>query len=98
MLRFEREVVATLLTVPDPATRSAVEAFVEATLDDMPEHLRAGVMAESLAFGTLARVWPGDLRGLLAWLERNPIGLVRQYVRLFRSLVLFGEQELAPAP
>ena len=97
MLRFERQVVATLLTVPDQATRTAVEEFVEVTLDDMPEHLRAGVMAESVACGALAKVWPGDVAALLGWLERNPIGLVRQYVRLFRSLVLFGEQELGPS-
>jgi hypothetical protein len=96
MLRFERQVVATLLTVPDQPTRQAVEEYVEGTLADMPEHLRLGVVAESVAFGALARVWRGDLASLLRWLERNPIGLVRQYVRLFRSLVLFGEQELAP--
>ena len=96
MLRFERQVVATLLTVPDQPTRRAVEEFVEGTLREMPEHLRAGVLAESVAFGTLAPLWRGDIGGLLRWLERNPIGLVRQYVRLFRSLVLFAEQELAP--
>ena len=94
MLRFERQVVATLLTVPDQPVRDAVEEFVEGTLGDMPEHLRAGVLVESVAFGTLARVWPGGLAPLLVWLERSPIGLVRQYVRLFRGLVLFAEQEL----
>ena len=94
MLRFERQVVATFLTVPDQPVRDAVEEFVDGTLSDMPEHLRAGVMAESIAFGTLVRVWPGGLAPLLAWLERSPIGLVRQYVRLFRGLVLFAEQEL----
>ncbi|MGH2685986.1 MAG: hypothetical protein ACRDJP_11030 [Actinomycetota bacterium] len=98
MLRFERQVVATLLTVPDQPIRDAVEEFVEGTLRDMPEHLRAGVMAESIAFGTLARLWPGGLTPLLGWLERSPIGLVRQYVRLFRGLVLFAEQELLPDP
>ena len=100
MLRFERQVVATLLTAPDQPTRSAVEAFVDGTLRTMPEHLRAGVVAESLAFSALARLRHpgGDLAAFLHRLERAPIGLVRQYVRLFRSLVLFGEQELAPAP
>ena len=97
MLRFERQVVATLLTAPDQATRSAVESFVEGTLRTMPEHLRAGVLLESVAFGTIARLSPGDdLRALLGRLERFPVGLVRQYVRLFRSLVLFAEQELLP--
>jgi len=98
MLRFERQVVATLLTVPDQPVRDAVEEFVEGTLSDMPEHLRAGVLAESIAFGTLAKVWPGNLSALLGWLERSPVGLVRQYVRLFRGLVLFAEQELLPGP
>ena len=99
MLRFERQVVATLLTAPDQATRSAVESFVDGTLATMPEHLRAGVLAESLAFSVLARIpRRGGLAALLVSLERAPIGLVRQYVRLFRSLVLFAEQELAPEP
>ena len=34
------------------------------------------------------------MRRLGQALDRNPIGPVRQYVRLFRSLVLFAEQEL----
>ena len=29
----------------------------------------------------------------LAWLEGHPIGLVRQWVRALRSLVLFAENE-----
>ena len=96
MLAFEREVVGSLLTAPDEPTRSAVLSFVDGVLRTMPEHLRAGVLLESVAFGALARVAPGDLRDLLGRLERFPVGLVRQYVRLFRSLVLFAEQELAP--
>ena len=95
MLDFERELVAALVTTTDPAVRRDVEAFVEGSLDEMPEFLRLGVLAETVAFATLAKVRRGrDLLGLVDLLERSPIPLVRQYVRLFRSLVLFAEQEL----
>jgi hypothetical protein len=96
MIGFERDLVATLITTRDPAQRAEVEAYVEGTLDNMPEHVRAGVLAESLAFSVLARARRApDLEGLVALLERSPIGVVRQYLRLFRSLVLFAEHELA---
>lgn len=104
MLRFERTVVATLMTTADPARRSAVEAFVDGTLRSMPEHLRAGVLAESIALTALATVLRsgrgagGGHDRLLSALERSPLGLLRQYVRLFRSLVLFAEEELAAVP
>jgi hypothetical protein len=98
MLDFERELVATLVTTTDPGLRRNVEAFVEGSLDDMPEFLRLGVLAETAAFSILARFRRGrDLRRLVDLLDRSPIPLVRQYVRLFRSLVLFAEQELAGA-
>ena len=104
MLRFERQVVATLMTTPDRGRQAAVERFVDGTLRSMPEHLRAGVLAESVALGTLATVvrsgrgQTGTHDRLLDWIERSPVGLLRQYVRLFRSLVLFAEQELATVP
>jgi hypothetical protein len=100
MLPFEREVVRSLVTSTDDRLRSEVESYVDGCLQAMPEYLRAGVAAESLALGA----WAG-LRGrrreglheqLDAW-EESPIGVVRQYVRLIRSLVLFAECELAPA-
>ena len=47
------------------------------------------------AWSTVAR---HDAARIAGALDRSPIGLLRQYVRLFRSLVLFAEQELAPAP
>lgn len=96
MLTFERRVVAELTTATDPATRREVERWVEGTLGDMGEVLRLGVLLESLAFSlwVLARR-PRDLQGLLAWLDRNPVSILRSYARLFRSLVLFGELELA---
>ena len=96
MLGFERELVAALVTTPDPAVRREVEAFVEGSLDEMPEFLRLGVLAETLGVATLARLRRDrDLLALVDLLERAPVPLVRQYVRLFRSLVLFAEQELA---
>jgi hypothetical protein len=102
MLRFERQVVAALLTAPEAEQRAAVEQFVAGTLATMPEHLRAGVAAESLAFGAVARVAArhgdgAEVRRMLGWLERSPLMPMRQYVRLFRSLVLFAEEELAPS-
>lgn len=105
MLWFEREVVGALGTAPDQPTRSAVEAFVDGSLRAMPELIRLGVLAESLALGgyarllhTAGRLDQGDPDALLARLdawETSPLGPVRQYVRMFRSLVLFGENELA---
>ena len=61
----------------------------------MPEFLRLGVAGESLVFATFAKVRRRSLGALVETLEASPIALVRQYVRLFRSLVLFAEQELA---
>ncbi|MET1001309.1 MAG: hypothetical protein ABWZ15_05815 [Acidimicrobiia bacterium] len=105
MLWFERQVVHALISDgTDSFTRDAVEAYVDATLRAMPEHLRAGVAAESLALG----LWPrleralgrgnddGLRRRILGW-KSSRIDLVRQYVRLLQSLVVFAEQELAPA-
>lgn len=104
MLWFEREVVATLVSPAlDDQKRSAVATYVDESLRAMPEHLRAGVAAESLVFGA----WP-RLQGLLgrhdratlaARLERwkaSRIDVIRQYVRLLQSLVLFAEHELTP--
>lgn len=96
MLTFERKVVAELTTATDPQTRRDVERWVEGTLAEMGEVLRLGVVLESVAFSlwVVARR-PQDLQGLLAWLDRSPVSLLRSYARLFRSLVLFGELELA---
>lgn len=96
MLSFEREVVEALGTAPDEETRSAVEAFVDGTLRAMPEVIRWGVVAETMMFGSYARLrGRTDLRAQLDRWESSRIGVVRQYVHLFRSLVLFGESELA---
>jgi hypothetical protein len=94
MLGFERRMVAALTTSPDPALRAGVEGWVDDTLRDMPEHLRLGVLAESIGLGLWARVRPSDDHALLASFERSPLWPVRQYVRLLRSLVLYAENEL----
>jgi len=104
MLWFERQVVTTLVAHLDPDLQSSVHSYVDGSLRAMPEHLRAGVAAESLAFTAWAgaqrllhRTRPDASAGMsLDPLERSPVGLVRQYVRLFRGLTLFAEHELAP--
>jgi hypothetical protein len=88
----------------DADTRAAVEAYVAGTLQSMPEHLRAGVIAESLALG--GRSWIEQrtgrfdrdrLRARLTRWKHSRIDPVRQYVRLLESLVLFAENELEPS-
>lgn len=96
MLTLERRVVADLTTATDPGLRAEVEQWVDGTLRDMSDVLRAGVALESLLFSAWVAVRrPRDLHGLLTWLERSPISLLRSYPRLFKSLVLFGELELS---
>jgi hypothetical protein len=98
VLRFERRLVRDIITGTGD-DRAEVEAYVDDALGNLPEHIRLGVGVESVAFSTwsLARrvVTGRQDRGdeLLDRLERNPIGLIRQYPRLLRSLVLFAEQE-----
>jgi hypothetical protein len=98
VLAFERQVVASLTERVDPRRRAAVAAWVEGCLDDMPEHLRAGVGAQSMMLGAVARVAHRPTSSLVDALDRSPITLLRQYPRLFRSLVLFAEHELADEP
>ena len=97
MLDFERELVAALTTTADPGVRTGVARVVESSLADMPDVLRLGVLVQSLLFGALARLRRGAAEDHAAALERMPIPMARQYVRLFRSLVVFAEHELAPA-
>lgn len=87
--------VAALCDRSDAASRAAVEAWVDASLADMPEVLRFGVRAESLLAAALTRARGDSLDETLMWMARSPVGLLRQYVRLFRSLVLFAELEAA---
>jgi len=104
MLRFEREVVTALGSAPDPATRSAVEAFVDGTIRALPEFVRLGVLGETILLGTYVELLRKagrladeiDLRRRLDAWETSRISFLRQYVHLFRSMVLFGEHELGP--
>lgn len=107
MLWFEREVVGALIASPDQPLRSSVEAFVDGSLRDWPEHLRLGVAGESVLLGgyvavlrRTGRLPAGDRDALVhlldSW-EQSPIGLLRSYVRAMKSLVIVAEHELAPA-
>ena len=95
MLWFERHAVASLTETTDDVARAAIASFVDGTLKAMPEHLRAGVVAESLGLGLWAKLRRADPGAVVAALSRSPIGLLRQYERLLGSLVLFAENELA---
>ena len=95
MLGFERRMVAALTTPTDPGLRAGIEAWVDETLRDLPEHVRLGVVGESILLGAWARVTGKDDHALLGSFERSPLWPVRQYVRLLSGLVLFAEQELA---
>jgi hypothetical protein len=107
MLWFEREVVGALIASPDQQLRSSVEAFVDGSLRDWPEHLRLGVAGESMLLGAYVAVLrrtgrlsagdPQGLRALVESWERSPIGLLRSYVRAMKSLVIMAEHELVPA-
>jgi hypothetical protein len=93
MLRYEQLVVSELTTTSDPARRDEVASFVDGALRSMPEHLRAALVAASLALGAFSLV-VGRGRPSVHSLDTSPIPQLRQYVRVFRSLVLFAEQEL----
>jgi hypothetical protein len=104
MLWLERQVVRALTGTDDPLHQAAIETFVDGALRSMPEHLRAGVAAESLGLGVYVRLQLATgrltdeaLRDRLDHWEDGPISLVSQYVHMLRSLVLFAEHELAPA-
>ena len=94
MLGFERRMVAALTTTSDPVRRAGVEGWVDDTLRDMPEHLRLGVVVESIGLDLWARVRGGGDPALLRSFERSRLWPVRQYVRLLQGLVLFAENEL----
>lgn len=103
MLSFEREVVGSLTDSRDPTVRASVEAFVDGSLRDMPEHLRAGVLGESVllatyvaarrATGRLAPDDPEALRRHVTRWESSPISVLRTWVRMMTSLVVFAENE-----
>ena len=95
MLGFERRMVAALTAPSDPVLRAGVERWVDDTLRDFPEHVRLGIVGESVLIGLWARVTGKADDELLGSLQRSPLWPVRQYVRLLSGLVIFAEQELA---
>jgi hypothetical protein len=105
VLRFEREAVAALTTSTDEGLRSAVETYVDGSLHAMPDFLRIGVALETVFLGAWARLRDparsadgARLRARLdGWESRSPIGVVRSWVRLLRSLVIYAENELPEA-
>jgi hypothetical protein len=100
MLSFERRVVDALLASVAEPKRTTVADHVDGVLRDMPEHVRAGIAGQSVLLGAWwaarSRLPASDLGGaaLVESLEASPVGLVRQYIRLLRSLVLFAEHEI----
>lgn len=100
MLSFEREVVSSLIN-PElgDRDRAAIAQYVDESLQSMPEYLRAGVLTESLLFGTYVGVGRalGRRRSLADQVDRwqkSSVDAIRQYVRLLQSLALFAEHEL----
>ncbi|CAN5840179.1 hypothetical protein BH23ACT2_BH23ACT2_04680 [soil metagenome] len=99
MLALEHRIVSSLLSSPGAERRAAATDFVDGALAAMPELLRAGLATITVGL----TVWTGLRRVVgaddsaaaqLTWMEQHPIGLVRQWVRALRSLVLLAEQEL----
>ena len=101
MLWLERRVVGALAGPDDARHDGAISEFVDSSLRAMPQHLRLGVVAESLLLGAWVRLREGAdpddgaIRAHVTAWERFPIGVIRLYPKLLGSLVLFAEQELA---
>ena len=94
MLWFERHVVEALVTTDDVRRRRDIVAYVDGSIRAMPEHLRFAIGSASVLLGGAARVLRPDPARVVRLLDKSPIAPMRQYVRLFRSLVLFAENEL----
>lgn len=103
MLWLERRVVTALAGPDDTRTHGAISEFVDTSFAAMPQHLRLGVVGESIALGVYVRLRHGPhptaeaIRGVLDQWENNPVSVIRQYARLLSSLVVFAQQELADA-
>jgi hypothetical protein len=103
MLWLERRVVTAIAGDDDRRTGGAISEFVDSSLAAMPQHLRFGVVVESVGLGAWVRIRHGldpdaatVRRSLTGW-EHHPVGAVRQYPKLLSSLVVFAQQELAEA-
>ncbi len=104
MSRFLGRVTHALLDPVSPAQRGDVEAFVQASLADLPQHLQIGIALDSILLEGITRLThegaiPDDatLRSLVERWETNPLTPIRQWARLVSSLVLFADQETRPA-
>lgn len=102
MLAYERRVVAALLDHTGGTRTTQVTDYVDGALGAMPEVLRAGIAGLSLGLGTWSSirrivVGPRDPASEVAWLETHPVGLVRQWLRAIRSLVIFAHEETLEA-
>lgn len=94
--------VETLIQASDADRRAAITSYVEETLRDMPEAIRAGVAAESLLLGAwpalrsaAGRLDEAQVAAQVGRWEHSKIGLLRQYVRALHGIVLFAEHEMA---
>lgn len=92
MLGFEKRVVNALADDADPALRPGIEAWVEASLDDLPDHVLLGIRVQSIVLGAWYRT--RDDASVLRSLQASPLWPVRQYLRALRSLVLMAQHEL----
>jgi len=102
MLWFERQVVTTLTANLDEGLRAEVEAYVDETLRAMPEHLRAGMAADSVGLGAWkrGRAAAGRTapRASLNRLEPSRLDPGRQHAGHVRSLVQLASYDLAQQP
>lgn len=88
----------------DLTRKAAVENFVAGSIADLPQHLRLGIIADSILLESITRFThrgkipdSESLRALMESWESNPFTPIRQYARLFTSLTLFADQELRGA-
>jgi hypothetical protein len=95
VLGFEKRVVAALIDGADPALRPGIEAWVEDSLDDLPDHVLLGIRVQSVVLGVWYRTRADS--AVLRSLQNSPLWPVRQYLRALRSLVLMAQHELVPA-
>jgi len=95
VLGYERKLVDALSTTTDPQERTAVLEWVDDSLRAMPEALRAAVGLGSVVLGLWTSATGKAGAPLVRSLERSWLPPVRLHLRLLRSLVLFGDLELA---
>jgi hypothetical protein len=96
VLGFERRVVGALTGDVASPDRARIEAWVEVSLDDLPDVVRLGVRAQSIVLGLWYRTRPDEV--LVARLQESPLWPVRGYLRAIRSLVLMARHELEALP